>query len=80
MKIMELKEELDSIDREKVTKEKFWGIGGADADDEEFDYGRDTLKEGNFEKYIIEAELIPYENLSLYTKPSWSFFGVGGAQ
>jgi hypothetical protein len=49
MKIMEIKEEIEDINREKMTKEKFWGVG-ADDDEEEFDYGRDTLKEGNIEK------------------------------
>jgi len=78
MKIMEIKEELEDIDREIVTKEKFWGIGGADFDDDDaFDYGRDVLREGTFEKYMVDHELLRYEKLSLYTKPKWSFYSIG---
>lgn len=66
MKIMQIKEELEELKNEKMTKEKFWGVA-ADDDDEEFDWGRDTLKEGDFEKSIKED--IPYEEFDLFTKP-----------
>ena len=71
MKIMEIKEELEDLKNEKMSKEKFWGVG-ADDEDEDFDWGRDTLKEGNFEKSIIDQ--IPYEIFSLFTKPKWSIW------
>lgn len=48
MKIMEIKEELEDLKNERMSKEKFWGVA-ADDEDEEFDWGRDTLKEGDFE-------------------------------
>ena len=71
MKIMEIKEELEDLKNEKMSKEKFWGVS-ADDEDEDFDWGRDTLKEGNFEKFILSQ--IPYMEFSLFTKPKWSLW------
>ena len=49
-KVMEVNEEIDDLNDQEMTEEKFWGML-ADDDEEEFDYGRDVLKEGVYETY-----------------------------
>ena len=39
---MEINEEIDDLNDQEMTEEKFWGMM-ADDDEEEFDYGRDVL-------------------------------------
>ena len=46
--MMDIRDEIDYIQSEVMTEEKFWGLLALKPDDG-FDYGRDILKEGTFE-------------------------------
>ena len=58
MKIMQLEEEIFALNDEKMNEKKFWGLAGLD-DDDDFDYGRDIKKEGDYDK-DLEQKLLPY--------------------
>jgi hypothetical protein len=66
MKIMELQEEMTNLDDEKMTEMKFWGAAGLNEDDE-FDYGRDVVRDGSYEKMLI----LPYREMPLFTNAEW---------
>ena len=51
MKILELNQETDELESEKMTNERFWGMA-LDDDEEDFDYGRDLLKDGNYDDVL----------------------------
>lgn len=42
---------MEEIETEKMTEQKFWGLV-AEGDDEAFDYGRDVIKEGNYDLMV----------------------------
>ena len=54
--MMELSDEIEGLKEEDMTDSKFWGMLAMN-DDEAFDYGRDSLKEGTYENQIS----LPYE-------------------
>ena len=60
-RVLELDEELDHLNREEMTEEKFWGMA-FDGEDEDFDYGRDVLKKGTYE----DTCKLPYQILPLF--------------
>jgi len=45
MRMMERADQIDELDNEEMTESKFWGLIGMEAGDDDFDYGRDFLKE-----------------------------------
>ena len=82
MKIMELNEEMGELDDEKMTLQKFWGM--ALDEDDEFDYGRDFHKDGNYDEKL-QSNQLPYEIIPLFLYPDWQsnesqkqFVQVGG--
>jgi len=70
MKIMELNEETDDLESEVMTEAKFWGMAMED-EDEDFDYGRDFLKDGNYDQKLEHKDdgCMPYESLPLFLQP-----------
>ena len=67
-RMMELNNEIDYLNDENMTDQKFWGMLALDQeDDEEFDYGRDVLKENNYDQVMV----LPYENVPLFNKSEW---------
>ena len=66
IKMMEITDEMDALREENMTEQKFWGMLALD-DDEEFDYGRDTLKEGTYETVMT----LPYDQFPLFTQSDW---------
>lgn len=67
MRMMERADQIEDLDNEKMTDQKFWGLIGMDDGDDDFDYGRDFLKG---ESYESKLEL-PYELLPLFLKSDW---------
>jgi hypothetical protein len=49
MKMMGLNQEEEELNSENMTVEKFWGQGSLSDEEEDFDYGRDILKELTYE-------------------------------
>lgn len=49
MEIMRLTEQVEDLREEEMNEDKFWGLMALN-DDEAFDYGRDTLKDGIYEQ------------------------------
>lgn len=45
MHMLKKQEEIDELESEEMTPQKFWGMLGANKDaDDDFDYGREFLK------------------------------------
>ena len=42
---------MDDLDDEKMTEKKFWGMLAADMEDD-FDYGRDVIREGSYDMML----------------------------
>ena len=71
MHVYELQEEEEELKSEIMTEQKFWGANAAlDEEDQEFDYGRDTLKKENYDE-IIAKKALPYEIIQLFLKTEW---------
>jgi hypothetical protein len=49
-----------------MTEQKFWGMAGFN-EDEEFDYGRDIIREGSYDKMLR----IPFKEMPLFTNGEW---------
>lgn len=64
--IMELSEQVEDLKNEGMTEEKFWGLMALN-DDEAFDYGRDTIKDGVYESRME----LPYDQIPLFTEADW---------
>lgn len=65
-KVMQLQEEMDDLENEKMDEQKFWGLLMGDEDDE-FDYGRDIVKEESLDKVLF----LPYQILPLFLEADW---------
>ena len=61
-----LSESIDDLKDEGMTEDKFWGLMALN-DDEAFDYGRDTIKDGTHETRVK----LPYMQLPLFTPVDW---------
>lgn len=66
MKIMELQDQIANMEEEKMTEQKFWGMAGIN-EDEEFDYGRDVVRDGSYDRQLIQ----PYREMALFTNAEW---------
>ena len=64
MHMLELTEEMNDLEGEEMTRERFWGAV-ADLDEVTFEYGRDIKKEENYDD-IIKKELLPYRVFHLF--------------
>ena len=42
---------MDDIEGEKMTEQRFWGVA-QDEDEDAFDYGRDVIREGNYDHML----------------------------
>lgn len=71
MKMMEINDEIDELNMEEMTEEKFQGAQGLADDEEAFDYGRDIIKEGSLDMRLR----LPYKTMPLFTNPDWYNFG-----
>ena len=49
-----------------MTEQKFWGLAGI-GDNEEFDYGRDVIRDGEYDRMLI----LPYREMPLFLKAEW---------
>ena len=49
MRMMEINNEIDDLNDEIMTDEKFWGLAGLGDEDDDFDYGRDVLREVTYD-------------------------------
>ena len=67
IKMMYISDDMESLREEKMNEEKFWGMAALNDDDDAFDYGRDILKEVNYEALIS----LPYYQFPLFTKTNW---------
>ena len=67
IKMMYISDDMESLRDEKMNEEKFWGMAALNDDDDAFDYGRDILKEVNYEALIS----LPYYQFPLFTKTNW---------
>lgn len=70
MRMMELTEEIEHLDGEKMTEDKFWGLAALD-EDEDFEYGRDFIKEGSYDALLKS----PYYKIPLFIEGNW-FRGI----
>ena len=50
-----------------MTEQRFWGLAGGNEDDEAFDYGRDIIREGSYDKLLN----LPYKEMPLFLKAEW---------
>lgn len=66
VRMCEVTREIDDLKDEAMTEDKFWGLMALN-DDEAFDYGRDTIKDGMYETKIT----LPYTQLPLFTAVDW---------
>ena len=67
--MLKKQEEIEELENEEMTPQKFWGMIGAGDDEDDFDYGRDFLKGqgASFDKMLK----LPYEEIRLFLKPDW---------
>lgn len=63
--ILRLKNQLQELEDEKMNENKFWGYQIEVGD--QFEYGRDVLKEGTYEDHLD----LPYQSFPLFTNPGW---------
>jgi hypothetical protein len=49
-----------------MTEQKFWGMVGQNGDDE-FDYGRDAVRDGSYERLLQ----LPYKEMPLFLNAEW---------
>ena len=52
-----------------MTSKKFWGMQ-MDDQDEDFDYGRDFLKDHNYDE-VLQRKQMPYDLMPLFLYPDW---------
>ena len=64
--MIDIRDEIEYLENENVTEEKFWGMLALNEDDG-FDYGRDVLKEGTYETQMV----MPYDLFPLFHKRDW---------
>jgi hypothetical protein len=48
--MMQIREKLNELAEEKMTEDKFWGYVMDDRED--YEYGRDVLREGTYENHL----------------------------
>lgn len=65
-KIIDIRDEIEFLNKEEMTEEKFWGVLALNQSSA-FDYGRDILKDGTYETIYT----LPYECFPLFTKRDW---------
>ena len=70
--MLQKQDEIEELNNEEMTEEKFWGMIGLNADaDDDFDYGRDFIKEAGITYDNRIEKTLPYEALILFLKPDW---------
>jgi hypothetical protein len=69
MHMLQKQDEIEELENENMDEARFWGMIGLGNEDEDFDYGRDFLKEQgvNYDRKLV----LPYEALILFLKPDW---------
>lgn len=63
--MMELTEEIDKLNDEEMTLDRFWGKAAMDFEEATFDYGRDSKKEENYDE-VIKKKYLPYRVFHLF--------------
>ena len=73
MRMLEINNEIDDLAEEEMTEEKFWGLAGLGDEDDDFDYGRDVLREQNYDWHLrnVEPIAVPYAEIPLFLPPDW---------
>ena len=81
MHIFRLKEEIDELNNEKVTDQKFWGVFDALAELESsgFDYNREILKKDNYD-ILAQKKFLPYQIIPLFLKTKWYEYAKAESQ
>jgi hypothetical protein len=64
--MLDIRDNMEYLQQEQMTEQKFWGLLSLN-EDEEFDYGRDILKENTYDQVIT----LPYTQFPLFTKTDW---------
>jgi hypothetical protein len=65
-KMIDIKDEVEYLNKENMDEQKFWGMLALNNEDV-FDYGRDILKDGTYETTMM----LPYNPYPLFTKTDW---------
>ena len=82
MKIFDAQEEIEHLDDQKMTDQKFWGLKGALADEDamnSFDYGREILRASDYDR-VLEKKSLPYEVFPLFLRTEWYSYAPSDQQ